>query len=402
MFNSQKIILLLVIVLAAGFAGGFYFNEFSDFGTGIGRDFVNRAVGQPDGVDFSLFWNVWNQLQDKYVDSEDLNSQELLYGAIDGLVNAVGDPYTVFMQPKESENFAQEISGTFGGVGIEIGLRNNILTVIAPIKDTPADRAGLMAGDKIVKIGDKSTESMKISEAVNLIRGPKGTPIKLTISRGEKNSSSKEVTIVRGTIRVPTVAWKMLSGDIAYIQLFVFNRNVDNDIEKAVREIQKSNARRLILDLRNNPGGLLDSAVNIAGYFIDGGLTVTEERTNDGQKQVFEAPNHGQLKNYPLVILINKGSASASEILAGAIKDHRGVLLVGEKSFGKGSVQEVSELPGKSSLKVTVAKWFTPKGTSINDNGIEPDYSVERTEDDINNERDPQLDKAEELVRGLR
>ena len=400
MIFKKSVIIVILVSLALGFAGGFYFNQYKTV-LPLGQDIINREADQPQGVDFTLFWKVWNVIQEKYVDQSKLNTQDLVYGAIDGLVKAVGDPYTLFLKPKESADFAQEINGSFGGIGIEIGLRNNLVTVIAPIEGTPAAKAGLLAGDKIIKIGDKSTEGMSINDAVSQIRGPKGTPVKLTTAR-EGVAAPKEYSIIRDTIKVPTVRWKMVDAETAYIQLFVFNRNVDADFDKTAKAITESRAKRIILDLRNNPGGLLDSAVNITSYFLDGDQIVTVEKFGDGKENDFRAAANGRLKNYPLVILINKGSASASEILAGALKDQRGITIIGEKSFGKGSVQQVEELPGKSSVKVTVAKWFTPKGTSINDNGIEPDIKVERTEADINAEKDPQLDKAREIVKGLK
>ena len=396
---KRFILIIAVIALATGFAGGFYYRDYKP-PIPLVDNLINKDTGQPDGVDFSLFWNVWELLHNKYVDSDKLVTQELIYGAINGMVNAVGDPYTVFLKPKESEEFAQQINGSFGGVGIEIGLRKNILTVIAPIKDTPAARAGILAGDKILKIGDKSTEGMKVEEAVGLIRGPKGTKVILTTTR-DGLEKTKEVTMIRDTIKIPAVAWKLLDENTAYIEMFVFNKNVDEEFKKTAEEIIKSPAKKIILDLRNNPGGLLDSAVNIAGYFLDSDKIVTIEKFGNGKENQFRTQPNGLLKNYPLIVLINKGSASASEILAGALKDNRGVLIVGETSFGKGSVQEVAELPKKASLKVTVAKWLTPKGISINENGIKPDVEVKISEDDVKNEKDPQLDRARELVKSL-
>lgn len=398
--NKNKFAIILITILVAGFAGGFYFHQNYTGITVPLKEIINREKDMPQGVDFSIFWETWDLIQTRYVDKDKLDTQELVYGALDGLVKSVGDPYTVFLRPKESQSFAQEIQGTFGGIGIEIGLRDNVLTVIAPINGTPAEKSGILAGDKILKIGDKSTEGIKINEAVELIRGPKGTPVRLTINR-ESFSTSKEITIFRDTIRIPTVSWKLIDNNTAYVQLFVFNRNVDADFKKIAREIVSSKADRIILDLRNNPGGLLDSSVNIASYFLEPNQLVTEERFSDGKVDEFRTPANGQLKNYPITIIINKGSASASEILAGAIKDNRGVTIVGEKSFGKGSVQEVDELPGRAAVKITIAKWFTPKGVSIDDSGIEPDIEVERTEEDINTDRDPQLDKALEVVKAL-
>jgi len=398
---KNKFIIIAILLIAASFVGGFYFHQYVSKTYVPIKEVINRELGQPQGIDFSLFWKTWDLIQSRYVDQSKIKTQDLVYGAIDGMVKAVGDPYTVFFVPKESENFAQEINGAFGGVGIEIGLRDSMLTVITPIKGTPGEKAGLIAGDKILKIGDKSTDGLHIDQAVSLIRGPKGTPVRLTINR-ESFKSPKEVTIIRDTIKVPTVAWKLLDNNTAYVQLFIFNRNVDDDFKKVAKEIISSKADRIILDLRNNPGGLLDSSVNIAGYFLEPNQLVTQERFNNNKTDEYRTSDNGQLKNYPLVIIINKGSASASEILAGAIKDNRGVTLVGEKSFGKGVVQEVDELPGKASVKITIAKWFTPKGTSINDSGIEPDIKIERTEADAKADKDPQLNKALEVVKQLK
>lgn len=391
--------ILLVIALAVGFTGGFYYKNASP--ALIPHTLINKDAGQPAGVDFSVFWNAWDLLNSRYVDKDKLNAQDLVYGAIDGMVKAAGDPYTVFFRPKESQEFAQQVKGAFGGIGIEIGMRKDILTVIAPIKNTPAARAGLLAGDKILKIDAKSTEGMKLDEAVSLIRGAKGTKVTLTITR-DGLKEAKEVPILRDVIKIPAVDWKMLDENTAYIEIFTFNQNVDSEFKKAAEDITKSKATRIILDLRNNPGGLLDSAVNIAGYFLDDNQLVTIERPGVGPENQFRTNPNGQLKNYPLVVLLNKGSASASEILAGALKDDRGVLIVGETSFGKGSVQEVDDLPQRASLKITIAKWYTPSGVSINENGIKPDVEVKRSEEDVQNNKDPQLDKAKELIKNIR
>ena len=361
---------------------------------------INRDTGKPGDVDFSAFWEVWGLLQNNYVDKDKLKTQNLVNGAIDGLVNSLGDPYTVFFPPKESKAFEEQIKGAFGGVGIEIGLRDSIITVIAPIKDTPAERAGLQAGDKIVKIDDKTTEGMKVDEAVGLIRGTKGTSVTLTVAR-PSFAEPRPFKLVRDTIKIPAVAWKMIDENIAHLQVYVFNQNVDSEFKKAAVEITNSGAQKIILDLRNNPGGLLDSAVNLASYFLDAGQTVTIEREGNGKEEVFRTDNNGLLKRYPVVILLNKGSASASEILAGALRDNRNVTIVGETSFGKGSVQNIFDVSGKASLKITFAKWFTPNGTSINENGIAPNIEVKNTDEDFEKDLDPQLDKAKEIIKNL-
>ena len=408
--NKKIFVLVIVVALGAGFAGGIFFERYNGVETNPVKILLNKDLGQPDSVDFSLFWDAWNSLHNKYVDQDKLDTKKLLYGAIQGMVNSIGDPYTVFLEPPESKKFQEEISGSFGGIGIEIGKRNNILTVIAPIKDTPAYKAGLKAGDKILRIDDKPTADLSIEEAVNLIRGKRGTPVVLTIS--SNGADTKEVEITRDTIKIPTIEWAMLESNgkkVAYLQIFTFNQNIDSEFQKAAQEILKSGAEKLIVDLRNNPGGLLDSAVNIAGWFLDKGQIVTVEAFRDGSRNEFRSNGNGSLKIYPTAILINGGSASASEILAGALHDNRGVRLVGEKTFGKGSVQELEQFKGGSSLKVTVAKWLTPNGISISDTGIEPDTKVELPKEEIEKEefefelgtpgKDPQLDKALDLLK---
>lgn len=393
--------IIVLVSIVAGFGGGlFYSGKLGQVVPSIGS-LVGQSTNQPSDVNFSEFWDVWNLLQDNYVDKTKLEDKKnLLYGAIEGMVNSVGDPYTVFLRPKESKAFMQQISGSFGGIGIEIGQRDGVITVIAPIKDTPAAKAGLMAGDKIIKIGDKSTQGMNIDEAVSLIKGPKGTPVKLTYLRNGAKEGV-EVTIIRDTIKIPSVDWKLVDGHTAYVQMFIFNKNLDDDFDKIAKEIKKSSADRIVLDLRNNPGGLLDSAVNIASYFMDSDKVVTVEKFGDGKENTFKTTANGMLKNYPLVVILNKGSASASEILAGSLKDNRGVTIVGETSFGKGSVQEVRDLPEGASLKITIAKWYTPKGDSISEHGIKPDVEVKLTEEDVKAEVDTQLDKAKELINKL-
>ena len=409
---SRKILIISVIAsLAIGFTAG---SLFSSGGIRISinplQKIVNQDKGRPANIDFGLFWEVWNSLQEKYVDKNKLDQQKMLNGAISGMVNSVGDPYTVFFEPVISKKFEEQIAGAFGGVGIEVGKRNNILTVISPIKDTPAFKAGLKAGDKILKIDGKSTENETIEEAVNTIRGKIGTKVVLTISSDGK--TTKDVPLVRESIKVPTVEWKLIEqsdNKVAYLAIYAFNENVDSEFKKASEEILQSNANKLIIDLRNNPGGLLDSAINLAGWMLDKGQLVVTEKFGNGTKNDFTASGNGALKSYPTAILMNGGSASASEILAGALHDNRKVQLIGEKSFGKGSVQELEKFANESSLKVTIAKWLTPSGISISEKGIETDVKVDfkPTEQDIKDNKyeigtagkDPQLDKAIEVLR---
>lgn len=412
MFNRKILILTLVITLVLGFIGGVLFVQ-SKEPSGVSiknlQQLINLDNGKPENVDFSLFWKVYNDLNTKYVDNGKVDSQKILYGAISGLVNSVGDPYTVFFEPVTSKKFQEEISGSFGGVGIEIGKRNNILTVIAPIKDTPAFNAGIKTGDKILKIDGKSTADFAIEEAVNLIRGKKGTKVILTIQTG--TDTARDIELIRDAIKVPTIEWKLIEQNgkkIAYMQIYSFNQTVDSEFKKASEEILKSNANRLIIDLRNNPGGLLDSAINLAGWFLDKNQVIVSEVFGDGIKNEFRSDGNSLLKKYPTIILMNGGSASASEILAGALHDNRNIKIVGEKSFGKGSVQELQNYSDGSSLKVTIAKWLTPAGISISEKGIEADVEIEIKEEDFKEEdkieigtpgKDPQLDKAIEILK---
>jgi carboxyl-terminal processing protease len=405
--NRKILVLIVIVALALGFAGGSLFVQ-SKKTSGINiRQLVNLNTGKPENVDFSLFWKVYNDLNTKYVDKGKVDPQKVLYGAISGLVNSVGDPYTVFFEPVTSKKFQEEISGSFGGVGIEIGKRNNILTVISPIKDTPAFKAGIKTGDKILKIDGNSTENLAIEEAVNLIRGKKGTKVVLTI----QNSTTRDVELVRDNIKVPTIEWKLIEQDgkkIAYMQIYFFNQTVDVEFKKASEEILKSGAKGFILDLRNNPGGLLDSAINLAGWFLDKNQIVVSEVFSDGTRNEFKSDGNASLKKYPAVILMNGGSASASEILAGALHDNRNIKIIGEKSFGKGSVQELQNYGDGSSLKVTIAKWLTPNGISISEKGIEADVVVKFNEEDLKVEgkievgtpgKDAQLDKAIDFLK---
>lgn len=403
--NGRKILIIAIIFsVFTGFGGGIWFSKYQ-YGTPLPpaiQKIINQSTGQPSDIDFGLFWEVWAKLSEKYVDTSKLDNQKMIYGAIEGMVNSVGDPYTLFFEPVVSQKFQEEIAGAFGGVGIEIGKRNGVLTVIAPLKDTPADRAGIKAGDKIVKIDKQPTTDMSIEGATSLIRGKIGTKVVLTISNG----NIRDVELVRETIRVPSVKWQLLDGGVAYMQIYTFSQNVDPDFEKASQEILKSTATKLVIDLRNNPGGLLDSAINLAGWFLDTGQVVTMEKFRDGTSHEFKSEGNGLFKKYPTAILINGGSASASEILSGALSDNKNIPLVGEKSFGKGSVQELQNFDNGSSLKVTIAKWFTPKGRSISDLGIEPNYEVKLPENPAEGTlefgklgKDPQLDKAVEILK---
>ncbi len=407
--NRKVLPVIIIASLVAGFAGGIFYSRGHATGApeSVTQKLVNQDAGKVQNVDFSEFWSVWKLLQQKYVDQGKLDVQKMTYGAIQGMVAAVGDPYTVFFEPETSKKFQEEIAGAFGGVGMELGSKNNVLTVIAPIKDTPAFRAGIKAGDRILKVDTKITSGLSVDEAVNLIRGKPGTKVTLTIAPAD-NNTTKDVTLTRETIKVPAVDWKIIEKDgkrVAYIQIYEFSQNVDSDFKKASDEILKSNITGIIIDLRNNPGGLLDSAINLAGYFVDKGKLVVSEGFGSGAKNDFKSDGIAQLKKYPTILLVNGGSASASEILAGALHDNNQIRLVGEKTFGKGSVQELESLPDGASLKVTIAKWYTPAGINISLQGIQPDIKVEMSDKEKeaflvgDPTKDPQLQKALDVLK---
>lgn len=383
-----SIVLVLFFVF---FAIGFYLG---DRGTVIIEDPENTLFER----DFSIFWEVVNAIKKDYYRNEEIDETKLIYGAIEGMVRSLGDPYSLFFNPEDAKTFEEDVSGSFGGVGIEIGIRDNRLTIISPLKGTPGDRAGLKSGDRILKVDDVWTEGINLQDAVKAIRGEVGKAVELLIMR-EGWEEPKEFTVVRAIIEVPTLDWEMLDDKIGYIQLYNFNANAAKTFQKASFELLFSGARGLILDLRNNSGGFLEIANNLAGWFLERGEIVVVERFSSGETKNFVAAGNNAWKGLPVVILVNQGSASASEILAGALKHHIGAPLVGETTFGKGTVQQLKSLRDGSTLKISIAEWITPGGESISDNGIEPDYVVELTEEDIELGEDPQFDKALEIMK---
>ena len=400
--------LLTLILMIASFGAGLFFANKNTFvssmaeqetallGEVAGKYGPARYDSLKQSVDFNLFWEVWDMLKKDYVNRDKLNEKEMFYGAIRGLVASVGDPYTIFMNPKEAKQFDEDLAGTFEGIGAEIGIKKENLVIVAPLPESPAEKAGLRAGDWINKINGESTAGLSVDQAVGKIRGPKGTIVTLNIVRGDL-PDGKDFKIARDVIVVKSVVTKMREDGIYILTISSFNDDTEQLFNKAVADIVEKNPKGLIVDLRNNPGGYLDTAVEVASEWIDGGVIVTE-KFSDQKKNEYLTRGLHRLKDIPTIALINQGSASASEIVAGALQDTLKAKLVGKQSFGKGSVQTLETLPDGSSLKVTVAQWLTPKGINISEQGIKPDVEVDLTPKDYEESKDPQMDKAIELL----
>lgn len=366
----------------------------------------NKEPPKNINVDFKLFWDTWDLLSREYLDKKAINPEKMFYGAIQGMVAAVGDPYTVFLPPDSQKSTKEELNGSFEGVGIQLGFnKDKRLVVVAPLEGTPAEKAGVKPGDIIVKIDGKDAQALNLPDAVKLIRGPKSTQIKLTIFR-EGEIDTRDFILTRDTIIVKSVTLKSektKSGkNIAVIKLSRFGERTQDEWNEVVSQALAGSEQAIVLDLRNNPGGFLDGAVFIASEFLpDSEIIVWQD--GKGGKSAFRVNRAGKLPKLPMVVLINKGSASASEIVAGALKDNNRAKLIGEKSFGKGTIQEAEELPGGTGIHITTARWLTPKENWVNDTeGLEPDIKLEepKTTDGADNKKDVQLDKALEVLDG--
>ena len=411
--SSKKIIFILLIIatsFSAGFAASDFIGSFNDKDNIKGLVNIGSQSDQnKDGLnfwnildkedkneieeraDFGVFWEAWRMIEGKYT-LEDLDYEKMVYGAVSGMVNSLGDPYTVFLSPQDKVMFEQDMKGSFSGIGAEIGFRDKFLIVIAPLKGSPAEKAGLLSGDKILKVDEAEIMGMNIDEAVSIIRGEKGTMVKLTIGR-DGLDELKEIEIVRDIIKIETVEWEIKNGNIAYIRISQFKEETVDEFDSQIDDIIVNDPKGIIIDLRNNPGGYVSTLEDIAGRFLNNGDIIFVEDFGN-KKEVYKASGNNKFNDIPIVVLINEGSASASEILAGALKDNNGAKLVGKTTFGKGLVQEMQNLKDGSALKITVAKWLTPRGLDINKDGIKPDYEVEMTLEDYENNIDPQLEKA--------
>jgi len=347
----------------------------------------------PKNVDLAQFWEAWNTLESNFLYKEKLAEKDQIYGAIKGLINSVDDPYTVFMTPEENAEFEKSMTDEiFTGIGAQIAVKKGVLVVVSPLKGSPAELAGLRSGDKIFTINEEPSLELSAEEAVTKIRGPKGESVVLEVLREEEIKPVK-ITIVRDNIVNKSLIWKMSDG-IALIEISQFGEDLDKLFAEAVPNILLEKPEGIIIDLRNNGGGLLDTSVKLMNEFFDKKVLVTTKGRKVGQTGDLESDNGGAFLEVPVIVLVNKGTASASEIFAGTFQDYDRGVVVGEQTFGKGVVQNLIPLAGGASLKVTVAEWLTPKGRSINDEGITPDVEEIRTMDDYDNDLDPVLDKA--------
>ena len=371
------------------------------------------AYAAPADVDFSPVWKAWNIINEKFVPAAVATStpvatstealhQERVWGMITGLAGALNDPYSYFLPPSDNKLFSEDMSGSFEGVGMEIAVREKILTVVSPLKGSPAEKAGIKSGDKILKIDGTDTQGIDISVAVKKIRGPGGSAVTLLVLR-DGWADAKEIKVTRGVIDVPTITTESLPGGVFVISLMNFTANSPDLFRSGLREFIQSGNDKLIIDLRGNPGGYLEAAVDMASWFLPTGrIVVTEDYAGHAQNIVHRSRGYDIFnQNLKMVVLVDRGSASASEILADALRHYGKAKLIGETTFGKGSVQELIEITPDTALKLTIARWLGPDGEQIPNTGIVPDVEVELTEADVKAEKDPQMDKATELVRSL-
>lgn len=381
-------ILTLLAVFYFGYGLGIK-NEASTFSTGEAK-VINRNLNASNNLDFRLFWQVWDTLKENHLD-QPISEEDLFYGAISGMVSAIGDPYSNYFNPESARQFNQDLEGSFYGIGAEIGLRDNIITIIAPLAGSPAEKAGIQAGDKIIFVDGEETTNWTVNKAVSKIRGELGAIVELTVFR-EGSDDLIEISITRDEIIIESVVWEIIDDNILSIEIRQFNEETTRLFNQAIQEVLQQDINGIIVDVRNNPGGLLGQAINIADFWIDDKV-VTIERTRRGDIPLKANPG-AILAEIPTVILVNGGSASASEILAGALQDYGLARIIGEQTFGKGSVQEYRSFNDGSAVKVTVSKWLTPEENSIDETGITPDQIIELTLEQFNAGEKPQFEAA--------
>jgi len=390
--------LLFIFIMKFNFKNSFFWVLIFFIGVGFGTIYERaESISLSGEIDLSLLQEAWGEINNNYYKFSSKDKEKMVHGTIQGLVDSLGDPYSDFLDPKETEKFEEGLNGIYEGIGAEIGIRNDNLLIISPFKGSPAQKAGILPRDRILEINKKSTEEMTLLDAVSKIRGKEGTQVNLKIKREKKILNVK---ITRSTIEIPALDFEILEGDIAYIQIYNFYEDAPKEFKQVINDkILTSNIKKIILDLRGNPGGFLSSASDIGNFFIKKGDVILKEDFGGNEINEILSDGPGSLSSFDVVILVDEGSASASEILAGAIKDQNKALIIGQKSFGKGTVQQPITLRDGSTLKITIARWLLPSGKSIEGKGITPDIKVKITKKDIEVENDPQLDRAVKEIR---
>lgn len=379
-FKVYFAIVLIITFFGLGFFSGQVWHIKSQFthaedGRGTQLIVTQDYPGiDQEQIDFNQFWTVWSRIKQKYV-GQPVKDKDLFYGSIQGLVMSLEDPHSVFLPPQAAEEFSKDLSGELEGIGAEIGVKNNQLLIISPLPGSPAEKAGLLPGDKIMFIDKESTFGMDTGKAVTKIRGAAGTKVILTIER-DKVSKQQDYTITRAKINVPSVTFSAKKGNVAYFRITSFNQDTAVIFDQYIKNLPPK-IKGVIIDLRNNPGGYLETAVEVTSQWVEDGVIVSERGLNDFYEE-FKTRGPHRLAGIKTVVLVNKGSASASEILAGALQDYKLATIIGEKTFGKGSVQDLETFRDGSALKLTIAEWFTPLGRNINKEGITPDILVQQ------------------------
>ncbi len=409
--KNRNIWLLAIVLFLLVFGAGYLFGSYGAIkktliGSGgeveISKVLNLYSKSRSSEVDFNQFWDLWDKVKSRYV-SQPVDEVKLFYGALEGMVAGLGDEHSVYFPPQKAQEFAEGLSGEFSGIGAEIGLRDEQIIVVAPLPSSPAEKAGLKSGDRIYKVNDEEIFGLSVDEVVSKIRGPKGTTVKLLVSH-DGLEKLEEVKIVRDTINIPTVIWEILDGNIVYLRISYFNEKTWSEFDKAVKEIIMKNPKGLVLDMRNNPGGYLDTAVQVASEWIDKGQIVSEKES-DGTETKHETVGSHRFLGLKTVVLVDEGTASGSEIVAGALQDYGLAKVVGAKTYGKGSVQDFEPLLDGSALKLTVAYWYTPQGRIIEKQGITPDVVLDKMVEEIKKEdgsveyEDLGLAKALELLK---
>lgn len=393
-FKKVRNFILAVIIISISFVGGYYLgvHGFRAEVTKVLNVTINRQIPPDKNVEFSLFWQVWDTVSSKYFDKTKLDPTQMVYGAISGMVSSIGDPYTMFLPPTQNKIVNENLNGNFEGVGISIGYREGVLAVLSPLPASPAEKAGIKSGDYIVHIKDErkniDIDSSKIALdlAVAYIRGSAGSKVTLTLMR-DGNTEPIVVDLIRAKLEVPSLnlTWVGEGSNIANIQISTFGAETPKEWDKVVREItDRKDVAGIIIDLRNNGGGYMQDAIDIASDFVPYGKTVVIQENGNGTKQNYKSQKSPRLLSYKVVVLVNKWSASASEILAGALRDISDIKLIGDKSFGKGTIQEPIDIAGGSGIHITTARWLTPNGTWVHDKGLTPDKEI--VNEDVTND----------------